>query len=98
MPNSKAVPAVTAKKSASSAHNLANAADLAHRCQHVKMNGQSCAAPARSDSDWCIFHAGDYEGRFPIAGVPEDAASIQVEIGRIIRQLESGKLEPPAAG
>jgi hypothetical protein len=67
------------------------------RCEHMRLNGHRCAAPARSGSPWCIFHSGDYEGHFPITGVPEDAATIQVEIGRVIRLLHHQQIEPRAA-
>jgi hypothetical protein len=62
------------------------------------MNGRACAAPAQRDSDYCIFHAGDYEGRYPTLGVYEDAASIQLEISRTIRRLQDRNLEAPEAG
>ena len=77
-------------------HNL-HAAAAAPRCQHVRFNGQRCAAPARSGSDFCIFHAYDYEGRVPTTSVPEDAASVQLELGRVIRQLQDDKISPKSA-
>jgi len=98
MSNTKAAKAVSGKKSVSSAHNLQAHAALARRCRHVKMSGESCGAPARAGSDWCIFHAADYEGHFPTLGVYEDAASIQLELSYTIRQLQIGKLQSPEAG
>ncbi|HSE49366.1 MAG TPA: hypothetical protein VLA96_09190 [Terriglobales bacterium] len=87
----------TPKKAVANAQNLATAA-AAPRCQHIKMSGDSCSAPARSGSNWCVFHAGDYEGSHPVLGVYEDAASIQLEISNTIRQLQLGKLPAPEAG
>ena len=78
--------------------NLINGAAAAPRCQHVRLNGQTCGSPARSGSTWCFFHAGDYEGRLPVTGVPEDAATVQIEIARVIRALQSSAIEPRAAG
>jgi hypothetical protein len=79
-----------------------NVANLAHsaaapRCQHVKLNGQPCAAPAVKGRNWCLFHAGDYEGHFPTTGVPEDAATIQLEIARVIRQLQNSQISTKSA-
>lgn len=97
MPNSKPRPTLTPKKAASDTINLIHAS-AAKRCAHIKMNSQQCAAPAQHDSDFCIFHAGDYEGRNPVLGVYEDAATIQLEISRTIRSLQNKTLEPPEAG
>jgi hypothetical protein len=78
MPSSKAL----------ATKQLAKAAQAA-RCQHIRFNNTRCGAPAQHDSQWCIFHAGDYEGHLPITGVPEDAATIQIELARVIRQLQN---------
>jgi hypothetical protein len=103
MPNFKTKPIfartqTSPRKSLSSAHNLTIHASAARRCAHVKMSGRPCAAPAQRDSDFCIFHAGDYEGRYPTPGVYEDAASIQLEISHTIRRLQDRKIEAPEAG
>ena len=66
------------------------------RCQHIRFNGHRCAAPARSGSDFCIFHGYEYDGRIPTT-IPEDAASVQLELGRVIRQLQDGDIQPKAA-
>jgi len=71
--------------------NLAASA-LAPRCKHVKLNGQNCAAPARSGTQFCMFHGPIYEGRWPSTPVHEDASTIQHEISRIIRNIETGAL------
>jgi hypothetical protein len=73
------------------------AAAAAARCQHIRLNGQRCAAPARSGSDFCIFHGYEYEGRVPVTVVPEDAASVTLELGRVIRQLQDGNIQPKSA-
>jgi hypothetical protein len=31
-------------------------ANLAPRCQHTKLNGSPCAAPARRGRNYCVFH------------------------------------------
>ena len=83
------------KRNAKLSQNL-NAADAAARCQHIRFNGHRCAAPARSGSDFCIFHGYEYDGRIPTT-IPEDAASVQLELGRVIRQLQDGDIQPKAA-
>ena len=90
------MPSRSASQSATSTTNLAGAA-AAPRCQHVRYNGQRCAAPARSGSDWCVFHGYDYEGRIPVSTVPEDAATIQLELGRVIRQLQNEQIHTRSA-
>jgi len=78
--------------------NLITAAAAAPRCQHTRLNGAHCGSPARTGHNWCYFHCGDYEGAFPTTGVPEDAACIQIEVGRVIRQLQNQSIEARAAG
>src|SRR4051812_3691971 len=73
-------------------------ADAAPRCRHVRLNNQRCGSPAKSGSQFCVFHYGDYEGHLPMTGVPEDAATIQIEITKVIRQLQDGNLPPKNAG
>ena len=97
MSNTKAATKLTSKKAVTNAHNLAAAA-AAPRCRHIKMSGDSCSAPARAGSNWCVFHAGDYEGSHPVLGVYEDAASIQLELSYTIRQLQLGNLKSAEAG
>ncbi|MBI2679251.1 MAG: hypothetical protein HYX28_10770 [Candidatus Koribacter versatilis] len=70
----------------------------AARCEHIKLNGQRCHAPALREERWCRFHRSDYEGVFPITGVPEDAATIQIELGRVIRQLQHKDIDAHSAG
>jgi hypothetical protein len=76
--------------------NLARSAQ-APRCERIKMNGLSCAAPALRGRRWCLFHSLNYEA-VPAIGVPEDASSIQVELGRVIRQLQSESIPARNAG
>jgi hypothetical protein len=86
MPSSKAL-----------ATQMLTHAAAAPRCQHIRLNNQRCGSPARKNSNWCVFHAVDYEGRLPVTGIPEDAATIQIEIARVIRALQSSAIEPRAA-
>jgi len=86
MPSSKTV-----------ATQMLTQAAAAPRCQHIRFNNQRCGAPARKSSNWCVFHAVDYEGRLPVTGVPEDAATVQIELSRVIRQLQNGAIESRAA-
>ncbi|HUO97835.1 MAG TPA: hypothetical protein VMU01_04170, partial [Rhizomicrobium sp.] len=63
-------------------HNPMQAAHDAPRCQHIRYNGQRCAAPALRGQTICHFHerAADpatYEER-SLPPFIEDATSLQV--------------------
>lgn len=85
MPNSKAT-----RKA-----NLALAA-VAPRCRHMKLNGETCAAPAMRGRDFCLFHSANY-GYMPARSVPEDASTVQLELTRVIHLLHDHEIEPKTA-
>ena len=67
------------------------------RCQHIRMSGAQCGSPALRGKDHCYFHdyvtdpRNAYHGGVPL---PEDAASIQVGLSRVIRNLEAMPATP----
>jgi len=77
-------------------HNPMRAAHEAPRCQHIRLNGRRCAAPALRGDSHCHFHnriegsAMDAEPFFPF---PEDATSLQYAIARVMRMLLMGQVE-----
>ena len=71
-------------------HPRTHAAQQAPRCQHVRLNGQPCAAPALRGQALCYFHhraqdPATYDERW--LPFPEDAASLQLALARVQRLL-----------
>jgi len=71
-------------------------ANNAPRCQHIKLNGQRCAAPALRGQSHCHFHkriespATYMEPYLPFI---EDASSLQLALARIMRMLVLDNVE-----
>ena len=62
--------------------------DNAPRCQHTKMNGSPCAAPARTGSKYCVFHDGAHAKQPDHAlRMVEDAMSLQYALFQVMRLL-----------
>ena len=77
-------------------HRLMRAAHEAPRCQHIRYNGQRCAAPALRGQSHCHFHARiqpralqsqDIDPDLPFI---EDATSLQFVLMRVLRMLNTG--------
>ena len=80
------------------------------RCQHIKMSGDHCGAPALRDQKFCRFHncCGPVEVDVSTsASVPaapfflpvlEDAASIQLAITQVCEHLLHRRLDAKKAG
>ena len=72
------------------ARQLMQAAHDAPRCQHIRWNGQRCAAPALREQTLCYFHyraedPATYDERWlPLI---EDATSLQIALTRVQRLL-----------
>lgn len=72
------------------------AAHDAPRCQHIKLNGQRCAAPALRGDNHCHFHnriqfrALNAEDAEPFLPFVEDATSLQFALMRVMRLLQIG--------
>jgi len=71
-------------------------ANNAPRCQHIKLNGQRCAAPALREESHCHFHNRIQErvlaaeNREPSLPFVEDATSLQFALMRVMRLLLIG--------
>lgn len=74
-------------------------ANLATRCQHTKMNGSPCAAPARRGQPFCIFHEPAHSSDRPdySLAVIEDATSLQFGIMQVMRALADHAIDPKNA-
>lgn len=73
--------------------------DNAPRCQHTKMNGDPCAAPARRGTQFCVFHAPAHNTErldYSLA-VIEDATSLQFGIMQVMRALADHAIESKTA-
>ncbi len=73
--------------------------DNAPRCQHTKMNGDPCAAPARRGRDYCVFHepAHNTERLDYSLAVIEDATSLQFGIMQVMRALADHAIDAKTA-
>jgi hypothetical protein len=65
---------------------------LPAQCEHIRLSGERCGSPAMRGEKHCYFHDYNFNPRYRFHGsipLPEDAASIQVGITRVIRMLEA---------
>jgi hypothetical protein len=63
-------------------------ANLAPRCQHTKLNGAPCAAPARRGGNYCVFHDAAHAKQPDDAlRMVEDAMSLQYALFQVMRLL-----------
>ena len=63
-------------------------ANLAPRCQHTKLNGSPCAAPARHGRNYCVFHDAAHTNLADSAlRMVEDAMSLQYALFQVMRLL-----------
>jgi len=73
------------------------AAQQAPRCEHIRLNGVRCAAPALRDHEYCHFHDHSRNSRiFLNSDLPfiEDATSLQFVLMEVIRTLSTGSADP----
>lgn len=74
-------------------HQRTRAALQAPRCQHIRLNGQRCAAPALRGQEHCHFHDSARHAAHTISSdLPfiEDATSLQFVLMDVIRTLATG--------
>jgi hypothetical protein len=66
-------------------------ANAAPRCQHIKMSGQRCGAPALRHRRYCYFHEQVLRPKSPNFRIHfiEDAASLQHAIMQVLRLIHS---------
>ncbi len=63
-------------------------ANLAPRCQHTKLNGQPCAAPARHGGKYCVFHGAEHSSTADYTlRIVEDAMTLQHSLYQVMRLL-----------
>ncbi len=62
--------------------------DNSPRCQHVRLSGRRCKAPAKRGLNWCMFHEAEHkqeaQPKFPPV---EDAAAVQVATDQVLKAL-----------
>jgi hypothetical protein len=62
--------------------------DNAPRCQHTKLNGSPCAAPARRGRNYCVFHDAEHAKQPDSAlRMVEDTMSLQYALFQVMRLL-----------
>jgi hypothetical protein len=61
--------------------------DNAPRCQHTKLNGAPCAAPARRGCNYCVFHDAAHSAPDYTLRMVEDAMSLQYALFQVMRLL-----------
>ena len=66
------------------------AANNAPRCQHIRMNGARCGAPALTGHSLCRLHSHALRPKRPNYELPfvEDASSAQLALNQILRALQ----------
>ena len=80
-------------------HNPMRAAHEAPRCQHIRLNGQRCAAPALRGQNHCHFHERIQpqvlynEIREPFLPFVEDATSLQCALMRVMHLLTLDQID-----
>jgi hypothetical protein len=79
------------------------------RCQHIKTNGTQCGSPALRNGEYCYFHrrwltsvdlsqsAHHVTNMFDLP-VLEDADSIQITLGQIMRMIVCRQVDTKSAG
>ena len=79
------------------------------RCQHIKVNGTQCGSPALRNETYCYFHMrwalksmeideGRQRERWNVTlALPEDADSIQMGLGEVIRLILTNRINHQTA-
>ena len=79
------------------------------RCQHIKVNGTQCGSPALRNETYCYFHMrwalksmeideGRQRERWNVTlALPEDADSIQMGLGEVIRLILTNRINHKTA-
>ena len=75
-------------------------ANNAPRCQHIKLSGHRCKAPARRRRRFCHFHERILRPKRPTYAVNfvEDATSLQFAIVEVLRQIGGRTADYKACG
>ena len=68
--------------------------DKTPRCQHVRLSGRRCKAPARRGGNYCLFHEKEHDTSPDLTFPPvEDAASVQVAADQVLQALRDNTIE-----
>ena len=70
----------------------------APRCQHTRLSGRRCKAPAKRGNNYCLFHEAEHETSPNLTFPPvEDAATVQVAADQVLQALRDNSIEFPRA-
>src|SRR4051812_19453204 len=71
----------------------------APRCQHVRLSGRQCKAPARRGNNYCLFHEAEHVNDVNLSFPPvEDAASVAVATDQVLQALRDDTIDFRRAG
>ena len=72
--------------------------DNTPRCQHLRLSGRQCKAPARRGTNYCLFHEAEHVTSPNLTFPPvEDAATVQVAADQVLQALRDDTIEFPRA-
>jgi hypothetical protein len=68
--------------------------DNTPRCQHVRLSGRQCKAPARRGNNYCLFHEAEHVNEANLTFPPvEDAATVQVATDQVLQALRDDTID-----
>ena len=73
-------------------------ASLAPRCQHTKLNGDPCGAPALRGKGYCCFRNAALATETYALSLLEDPLSVQLAIMQVVRRIHEDKIDRKSAG
>jgi hypothetical protein len=66
----------------------------APRCQHVRLSGRQCKAPARRGNNYCLFHEAEHVNEANLTFPPvEDAATVAVATDQVLQALRDDTID-----
>jgi hypothetical protein len=66
----------------------------APRCQHVRLYGRQCQAPARRGNNYCLFHEAEHVNEANLTFPPvEDAATVAVATDQVLQALRDDTID-----
>ena len=76
--------------------NLMSTTDMHNtpRCQHVRLSGRPCQAPARRGTNYCLFHEAEHANDVNLTFPPvEDAATVAVATDQVLGALRDDTID-----
>jgi hypothetical protein len=68
--------------------------DNTPRCQHVRLSGRQCKAPARRGNNYCLFHEAEHVNEANLTFPPvEDAATVAVATDQVLQALRDDTID-----